>query len=394
MTKLCEMNRTKSVMILVVVMVLAAVGGWIAGSRIESPAEAAARTQAPTPSPILVPTELRALSTDVITRGTGRFGSPQTVSIAESALKGDMPRVLTGVPERGAELDQGAVGLRVSGRPVFLFDGEVPAFRDLGPGVSGADVQQLEEGLAAAGFDPGPADGVFDESTELAVNELYTSAGYQAVVVSAQQLAELRTVEAELIPGTVSSAGVHVPADELIFVTGAPVRIAELFLSLGEVIDGPVGTVTDASIAIDSSVPVESSSLISEGMTVLIDEPDLGVEATGVISRVADSPGTDGVDGFHVYFEVLVDSDPSGVVNASVRLTVPIESTQEDVLVVPISALSLSPDGSSRVQKDVGGDLVDVIVEPGLSAQGFVAVEPLDGELSSGDLVVVGFENS
>lgn len=391
-TKLCEMNRTKSVVVLVLVMVLAAVGGWIAGSRIESPAEAAARTQAPTPSPILVPTELRTLSTDVITRGTGRFGSPQTVSIAESALKGDMPRVLTGVPQKGAELAQGAVGLRVSGRPVFVFEGEVPAFRDLGPGVSGADVRQLEAGLVSAGFDPGPIDGVFDESTERAVTDLYVSAGYEAVVVSEQQLDELRTVEAELIPGTVSSAGVHVPADELIFVTGTPVRIAELFLTLGEVIDGPVGTVTDASIAIDSSVPVESASLIAEGMVVLIDEPDLGVDATGFISKVADSPGTDGVDGFHVYFEVLVEGDPSGVVNASVRLTVPIESTQEEVLVVPVSALSLSADGSSRVQKEVDGELVDVIVEPGLSAQGFVAVEPLDGDLSPGDLVAVGFE--
>ena len=386
------MNRTKSVMVLVLLMAVAAVGGWIAGSRIESPAEAAARTQAPTPSPILVPTELRTLSTDVITRGTGRFGSPQTVSIAESALKGGTPRVLTGIPEKGAELVQGAVGLRVSGRPVFVFEGEVPSFRDLGPGVSGADVRQFEAGLVAAGFDPGPVDGVFDESTELAAGELYASAGYQAVVVSAQQLSELRTVEAELIPGTVSTAGVHVPADELIFVTGTPVRIAELFVSLGEVIEGPVGAVTDASIAIDSSVPVESASLIAEGMTVLIDEPDLGVEATGLISRVADSPGTDGVDGFHVYFEVRVDGDPPGVVNASVRLTVPIESTDDEVLVVPVSALSLSADGSSRVQKDVGGDLVDVIVKPGLSAQGFVAVEPLDGELSPGDLVAVGFE--
>lgn len=391
---LCDMNRTKSVLVLVLVMVLAAVGGWIAGSRIESPAEAAARTQPPTPSPILVPTELRSLSTVVITRGTGRFGSPQTVSIAESTLKGDVPRVLTGVPERGTELAQGTVGLRVSGRPVFVFEGEVPTFRDLGPGVSGADVHQFEAGLVSAGLDPGPVDGVFDASTETAVNELYASAGYQPVVVSAQQLNELRTVGAELVPGTASTPGVHVPADELMFVSGTPVRIAEMFISVGEVIDGPIGTVTDANIAIDSSVPVESASLISEGMTVLIDEPDLGVEATGVINRVADSPGTDGVDGFHVYFEVLVGGNPPGVLNASVRLTVPIESTQDRVLVVPVSALSLSADGASRVQKDVGGDLVDVTVKPGLSAQGFVAVEPLEGELSPGDLVAVGFESS
>ena len=43
---------------------VAAVAGWVAGSRIESPAEAAARTAPPTPSPILVPVEERVLSSN------------------------------------------------------------------------------------------------------------------------------------------------------------------------------------------------------------------------------------------------------------------------------------------------------------------------------------------
>lgn len=388
------MSRTKGVLVLVLVMVLAAVGGWVAGSRIESPAEAAARTQAPEPSPILVPAELRALSTDVITRGTGRFGSPRTISIAISSLKGDLPRVLTGVPDQDAELGQGMVVLRISGRPVFLFAGDVPSFRDLGPGVRGADVIQLETGLAEAGLDPGEIDGTFDRATEQAVVDLYTSAGFEPVEVTASQLQELRTVEGDLVPGSQSSAGVHVPADEVLFVGAVPIRVSELFLSLGEAVDGPVGSVTDATIAIDSSVPVESSGLIAEGMRVIIDEPDLGIEETGIIGRVASSPGTDGVDGFHVYFEVLVDGNPTSVVNASVRLTVPIESTDQEVLVVPVSALNLGPDGSSRVQRSVDGALEQVTVVPGLSAQGYVEVEPIDGELNPGDLVVIGFETS
>ncbi len=388
------MNRTRGVVVLVLAMVIAALGGWVAGSRIESPAEAAARTQAPTPSPILVPAEFRALSTDVITRGTGRFGSPQSISIATSSIKGDLPRVLTGVPEEGAELDGGAVILRISGRPVFLFSGDVPSFRDLGPGVRGADVKQLEDGLAGAGYDPGPRDGIYDSGTEQAVASLYAGAGFEPVVIAASELQELRTIEGDLIPGSQSSAGVHVPADEALFVSALPIRVAELFLSLGEALDGPVGSVTDATIAIDSSVPVESASLISEGMTVLIDEPDLGIQATGIISRVAETPGTDGVDGFHVYFEVMVEGNPTNVVNASVRLTIPIESTGEEVLVVPVSALSLGADGSSRVQRSVGNELEEVTVEPGLSAQGLVAVQPVDGELNPGDLVVIGFESS
>jgi peptidoglycan hydrolase-like protein with peptidoglycan-binding domain len=386
------MNRTKGVLILVGVMTLAAVGGWVAASQIESPAEAAARTEAPEPSPILVPVELQELSTDVITRGTGRFGSPQPIAIPSSPLKGDTPQVLTGAADPGEELDQGVAGLGISGRPVFIFEGQIPSYRDLGPGMRGADIEQLEAGLAATGFDPGPVDGVFDSATELAVAALYSSAGFEAVSVSAAQLAELNTVATGLIPGSQSTTGVHVPADELLIVSAAPVRIAELLIPVGGVIDGPVGTVTDANIAIDSSVPIESAGLITEGMEVLIDEPDLGIEATGTVSRVAESPGTDGVDGFHVYFEVEVDGDPTNVVNASVRLTIPIESTGEPVLVVPISAVTLGADGSSRVQRQVGESLEPVVVEPGLSAQGLVEVVPVDGELDVGDLVVVGFE--
>ena len=59
-----------------------AAGAWLAGHSIQSPAEMAARTAPPQPSPILVPIEERMLSTDVITRGTVRFGRPQPVSIA------------------------------------------------------------------------------------------------------------------------------------------------------------------------------------------------------------------------------------------------------------------------------------------------------------------------
>lgn len=385
------MSRTKGVLILVGAMAVAAAGGWVAASQIESPAEAAARTEAPPPSPILVPAEMQELSTDVITRGTGRLGSPETISIPISPLKGDIPQVLTGIPEPEEELEQGAVGLKVSGRPVFVFEGQIPSFRDLGPGMRGADIEQLETGLAAIGFDPGPVDGVYDANTEQAVAALYASAGYEPVTVTAEQLAELNPAGTGIIPGSQSSEGIHVPADEIVVVSEAPVRLAELLVVVGEVIDGPVGTMTGATVAIDSSVPIESAGLIDEGMEVVIDEPDLGIEASGTISRVAGNPGTDGVDGFHVYFEVQVDGAPVNIVNASVRLTIPIESTGQAVLVVPVSALSLGADGSSQVQRQVGDSLETVVVEPGLSANGLVEVAPVDGELEVGDLVVVGY---
>ena len=190
-------------------------------------------------------------------------------------------------------------------------------------------------------------------------------------------------------------AGVQLPADEVIFLANTPVRVAErVAATAGQAtVNSPALSVTDAIVAVDGSLRLEEASLVKPGMRVQIDEPGLGIKATGTVARVADSPGTNAVDGFHVYFEVRVDGAPPSLVGASVRMTVPIESTGAGVLAVPVAALTLSADGSSRVQRDNKGTLEFVTVEPGLSASGFVAVKPLSGgALQAGDLVVIGFD--
>ncbi|MBZ0170932.1 MAG: hypothetical protein K8E66_00990, partial [Phycisphaerales bacterium] len=91
------MNQKRTTLLVgLLVLVVATIGAtWLAASRIQSPADAAARTAPPTPSPILVPVEERVLSSKVITRGTARFGLPQVVSIAPSALKADAALITT-----------------------------------------------------------------------------------------------------------------------------------------------------------------------------------------------------------------------------------------------------------------------------------------------------------
>lgn len=466
-----RLGRTQKLALSLAFVILLAVFSWVAGSKIQSPAEAAARTAPPTPSPILVPVEERILTADVITRGTARFGLPQSISLALSPLKSGIG-VITTLPARGDQFNEGQVLLTASGRPVFLLRGDIPAYRDLTYGLSGEDVRQLEAALKRLKFDPGPVDGLFDEQTSAAVADWYSSAGFVSFSPSEAQLAGIQTLENDLAiannqklaaeealalaPKAVEAARAQaayqvagssgpartaaqlsgeiaiqaaedaqkaagreverltaltekltadleaarrkadapVPVDEVVFLQDFPVRVEEIGVKIGDAASGPVIKVTNNQLAIDSSLPLAEAPLVKPGMSVAIDEPDLGLQATGVVSTVATGPGTDGVDGYHIYFEVLVDETPVTLEGFSLRLTIPVESTGGEVMVVPISALFLAADGTSRVQVENNGSLEFIQVEPGLSTDGFVEVTPVNGSLSVGQLVLVGYENS
>ena len=94
------------------------------------------------------------LSADVVTRGTVRFGLPQPVSLAPSPLKA-APGWSRRCPYGTLSCNEGDVVLTASGRPVFVLQGQVPAYRDLTPGLTGADVDQLKQALDRMGFEPG-----------------------------------------------------------------------------------------------------------------------------------------------------------------------------------------------------------------------------------------------
>lgn len=385
------MSRRTAAALVIGAVVAAAVGGWWAGRTIRSPAEEAARTVAPEPSPILVPAERRVLAANIVTRGTARFGEPVDVVLPASGLKG-APRVATRLPAPGDILAEGDVGLMVAGRPVFVLLGAVPSYRDLGPGTRGDDVRQLEEALGRLGFDPGDEDGVFDTDTATAVAAWYLEHGHQPLRAGEEQLAEINPPEGELAEGLAPEPGLQVPADEVLFLPRLPVRVSEPGVALGEQLDGPVLTVTSTQVAIDTSVSLDEAALVAPGMTAAVDEADLGIDATGVVGFVADAPGTNDVGASQLYMEVVVGDAPPAIIGASVRVTIAIESTGGEVLAVPLGAVTLAADGSSRVQRDASGALEFVTVEPGLAAAGMVEVTPLDGTLEEGDLVVVGFE--
>src|SRR5688500_13729753 len=143
------MNAARSrrtVAVGLVAALLLSVGAWVAGAQIRSPAQVAAETAAPDPSAITVPVEERVLSSEVIVRGTVRYGSPQPVVLATSNVKAAASAgradIVTTRPRRGSKFSEGSTVMSVSGRPVFVLRGAMASHRDMGPGSKGPDVRQ------------------------------------------------------------------------------------------------------------------------------------------------------------------------------------------------------------------------------------------------------------
>jgi len=196
--------------------------------------------------------------------------------------------------------------------------------------------------------------------------------------------ADLSELEAQL--------GVTLPAAEVVFLPGLPLRVNAVAVERGDDATGELMTVTGTGLAIDSSLSLSEQRLVAAGAAVRIEESSLGISVPGSVARIAEEPGTDDLDAQSYYMEVTPAEAPPELQDASVRITIPVESTDGEVLAVPIAALSAAADGTSRVEVATGdGDATrSVTVIPGLSAEGLVQVEPVDGELSESDRVVVG----
>jgi hypothetical protein len=185
--------------------------------------------------------------------------------------------------------------------------------------------------------------------------------------------------------------GIQVPANELLFFPTLPLRVDSVRVRRGDSASGWVMTVSNSRLAIDSSLSLNDAKLVRAGAPVAIEEPELGIRAAGSVSLVADRPGTNKVDPTRMYLRVAPGKAPAKLVGASVKLTIAVESTDGAVLAVPVGALSVGVDGSSRVRlARQGGGAEYVTVEPGLAAQGLVEVRPVSGRLEPGGLVVVG----
>lgn len=174
------MSRRVLLVLTLLAVVAAAAIGWVAGSRIKSPAQIAAETEPPEPSLITVSVARMVIANDVVTRGTVRFDEPESVPTPQLAIP-ELAPVVTWVPGVGDELDEGELLFELAGRPTFALQGELPLFRTVRLGDRGEDIAQLQTALARLGHDPGVVDGIYGPDSEGALRSFYTTRGYEPI---------------------------------------------------------------------------------------------------------------------------------------------------------------------------------------------------------------------
>jgi multidrug efflux pump subunit AcrA (membrane-fusion protein) len=231
-----------------------------------------------------------------------------------------------------------------------------------------------------------------------ALREAVTAAEQQ--VVDAQ--AALATLEAEI--------GTIVPAGEIVFLPTLPTTITTLTGQLGAPPPGePIAQVSSTDTEIIGRVSTADAELITTGTPVTIELRDVGIETTGVLTDVrtpssTPDPNNPGSGGDSGRLEVVVVADDTTQIREfigfPVRISVTVSATDDEVLAVPVAALSVAPDGTSRVEiererargtRPGRTEVIEVTV--GLAAQGYAEITPVGGaSIEPGDRVVVGTE--
>jgi peptidoglycan hydrolase-like protein with peptidoglycan-binding domain len=320
---------------------------------------------------------------------------PQASATPGSSAAGTGPGVagtFTHLPRIGRTLYQGQVVYRVSGSPVVLLYGYIPAYRDLSEGLAGPDVRQLNADLVKLAFatraalGPRPGWGYYGAETAYAVELLQARLGLPETGV-------LSLGEAVFLPGPALVTGWGA--------TAVPGALA----TPGTVV------VTASSRTPVVTIPLDAAQqgLVTAGDPVSVTLPD-GSTTPGVItqvSRVASaSSGASGATGSGgapgspangtpgsgaatvTVLASLTRPGAAGKLNqAPVTVTITTGSVS-GVLTVPVDALLARPGGGYAVEVTGPHGHHLVAVTSGLfdDAAGLVQVT---GQLAPGQRVVV-----
>ena len=315
----------------------------------------AASSEAPASSTGLARVERQTLVDRERVDGTLGFADPRAVG---ARLRG----TVTKLPEEGATVRPGEALYRVDEDPVVLLSGRVPAWRDLGPGASGADVRQLERGLRALGrLASSEVDGDYDGDTTDAVR------GWQ------EDLGVAETGRVEL--------------GRVVFLPGAR-RVSAVKAALGDQAGGVVLETTSTRRQVAVDLAASSQQLARAGRSVEVELPSARVVegrivAVGSAARAAAEEGGEAT--VPVTIALRSAKGTGGLDQAPVSVGLQRE-VRRDVLTVPVPALVALRGGTYGVRRADGRV---VRVRPGLAVDGDVEVAVGGGVLRAGDAVRV-----
>jgi hypothetical protein len=368
-------RRGPVLVVAVVVVVAAGLGGADAAGVFRSPAPAVSNSGYATGTAAVTRASLTEQTQEDATLGAA--GSYTVVVPGGQADSGS--QTLTWLPAVGQVIRQGQQVYQVSGTPVVLLYGNVPAYRELAEGMTGADVTELNTDLVRLGYASwaalGPASGwdYFSGETAYALELLQAHLGLGVT-------GTLPLGQAVFLPGAIQVTGLGTGV-----VPGAPAASGAVVLTASSLT--PVVTMD-----LDASMQTQ----VAAGDKVSVTLPD-GSVISGVISSVStasaaassSSPGNSG-QGAPTITVLVSLSDPAAAGNLS---QAPVEVTittgaVNNVLIVPVDALLAQPGGAYAVEVTGAGGHHLVSVTPGLfdDAAGTVAVT---GNLTPGQRVVV-----
>lgn len=403
----------------VVGAVVVSLAGLGASVLVKSPQQLAAEAAPPEPSLITAAVELREIRKTVTLRGTVERADALSVSPDTSA--GDAI-VSKQTVERGDSVTPGAVLAEISGRPLILLRGKVPAYRDLTVGDEGTDVRQLHGALRELGFHIGDEAGVFGRSTERAILSMYKNRGYKApriapTATEGEPAAERsRETGSPLQTSSGDASGtyrpqerIRLPMSEVVFTPRLPARVTNVKASLGDEVEDTLLTLSAGGLVVRAMLSPSDRELVELGDRVEIYSEELDNTAAGKVADI----GSFTTDGAEQGGEESAPNEEAGLapprepghplaieggegltqefVDKNVRLKIEAASTEDEVLAVPASAVYAAGDGTTRVIKVSGnGQQQRIKVSTGATGGGFVEVRLSEDALKQDDRVVVG----
>ncbi|MFV0523854.1 MAG: peptidoglycan-binding protein [Acidimicrobiales bacterium] len=276
-----------------------------------------------------------------------------------------------------------------------------------------AELDQADAGLAAANDQLAAAEAVEaattteqDQAVRDAESTLAIARATRSETLAAGDVAGLRTdvssarqaldsAEADLADAN-AKQGAWMPVGEVVFLSTMPRQVQQVNVEVGATPSGPVMTIAGADTVVRSGVSAADKELIQVGAEATLDDPDLDLSVPARVAEVADTPGgVDLSDDRYGLELVPIEPLPPEALNVNLRVSIPVSSSDGEVLVAPLAALSAAPDGAARVEvQRADGSTEMVPVRTGIEADGYVEIAPLGGAvLGLEDRVVVGADS-